>query len=268
MYVVLAGWSLLMILPWLWPVLTSVKRPDEVFGSWWPSGLSFESYRRVFTLGSFPRYLANSVITTGLLVGFNIVIDTAAAYAFAKLEFPLKKTLFAALLLTLMIPPQVNLIPLYRMMVRLHEIAPFLGADTLSGIVLPGIVNVTGIFLMRQFFASIPDSLLEAARLDGVGEWGILLRIVFPIAKPALATLTIFILLASWSAFLWPSLISASDASRTLPVGLALMAQKNTVNWPDAMAGSVITALPLAVAFAILQRRFIEGLTAGSVKDL
>jgi multiple sugar transport system permease protein len=266
-YLVLLGWAAAMVVPWLWPVLTSLKQPSDVFTSVLPPTWTVEAYTRVFGLGSFPQYFANSVIVAVAVVVLNVVLDTMAAYAFAKLDFPFRRTLFGALLVTMMVPSQVNLIPLYRMMVGLHAAVPGLGADTLSGIILPGAVNVFGIFLMRQFFESIPDSIIEAARVDGCSEWTILRRIVFPLATPAVATLMVFVLLSTWSDFLWPSIISSSEGSRTLPVGLALLAQRNTVSWPETMAGAVVTALPMALAFAVLQRRFIEGLTAGSVKD-
>lgn len=267
-YPVLVVWSVVMVIPWAWPILTSFKTPGDVFTTVLPSEWVLDAYARVFGLGSFPQYLVNSVIVALAVVLLNVGFDTMAAYAFAKLDFPFKRILFGALLITMMIPGQVNLIPLYRMMVGLHAVVPFLGADTLSGIVIPGMVNVFGIFLMRQFFASIPDSMLEAARLDGCSEWAVLRRIVFPVSGPAVVTLVIFVLLGTWNDFLWPSIISNSEASRTLPVGLALLSQRNTVSWPETMAGAVVTALPMALAFAVLQRRFIEGLTAGSVKDL
>jgi multiple sugar transport system permease protein len=126
---------------------------------------------------------------------------------------------------------------------------------------------VLGHDLMRQYIESVPDRILEAARHDGAGEFSILRRIVMPISWPAIATLVFFTGLAAWNDFLWPLIVTESDASRTLPVGLALLSKKNTVNWSETMAGTVLTALPMIVLFVILQRRFIEGLTAGSVKE-
>ncbi len=262
--------SIIMLIPFVWTVSVSFKTPEDVFAPGTgliPNPVSLQGYLNVFTLLPFPTYLRNSVIVTLAVVTANVVFDTIAAYAFAKLHFPGRNVLFGILLVTLMIPMQVNLIPLYRMMAQLHHWVPFLGIDTLSGIILPSAVQVFGIFLMRQFFATIPDSLLEAARLDGAGELTIVWRIVLPVALPAIATLTIFTLLGAWNDFLWPLLVADSDSSRTLPVGLALLSRKNTVNWPDTMAGTVITAIPMIIAFAVLQRRFIEGLTAGSVKE-
>ncbi|MEO8094276.1 MAG: carbohydrate ABC transporter permease [Pseudolysinimonas sp.] len=257
-----------MLVPWAWTLITSLKQPAEVFsGAVLPAIPTLDAYRQVVTLIPFGTYFGNSVIVTVVVVVLNVVFDTCAAYALAKLPLPGKGVLLVVLLTTLMIPMQVNIIPLYRMMVQLHSAVPFLGADTLSGIIAPSAVQVLGIFLMRQFFVSIPDSMLEAARLDGANEFSILWRIVMPVSGPAIATLVIFTGLAAWNDFLWPLIVTASDDSRTLPVGLALLAKKNTVNWPETMAATVLTALPMIVLFVILQRRFIEGLTAGSVKE-
>jgi multiple sugar transport system permease protein len=200
-------------------------------------------------------------------VGLNVIFATAAAYAFAKLKFPFRDAIFYVLLLTLMVPFQVNLIPLYSIMVKLHDVVPFLGADTYFGLVVPSAIQVFGIFLMRQFLQSIPDEILESARMDGASEWRILRSIIFPLAAPGMATLAIFAFIGAWNDFLWPLIVTSSDDMRTLPVGLALLAKRNSVNWGDTMAGTVIAAAPMIVVFLILQRRFIEGLTAGAVKD-
>ena len=271
LYAALVVSSVITLAPFAWTVSTSFKRSEDVFAP--GSGLvprpwSWSGYHDVFTLVPFAHYLANSVIVSLVVVLANIVFDTAAAYAFAKLRFPGRSLWFGVLLVTLMVPMQVNLIPLYRIMVLLHQAVPALGANTLSGIYLPSLVQVFGIFLMRQYFATIPDSILEAARIDGAGELAILRRIVFPLAAPGIATLTIFTFLATWNDFLWPLIVAGTDQSRTLPVGLALLARKNTVNWPDTMAGAVVTALPMIVIFVVMQRRFIEGLTAGVGKDV
>jgi len=270
-YVALIVSSAAMVAPMVWALSASFKRPEDVFapGSGpLPSPATTQAYRDVFSLLPFGHYLLNSIIVTGSVVLSNVLFDLCAAYAFAKLKFPGRNLLFGLLMITLTIPMQVNLIPLYRMMVWIHLRIPALGADTLSGIIAPSAIQVFGIFLMRQFFAGIPDSIIEAARLDGASELRILFRVIFPIALPGLATVTIFTFLNSWNDFLWPMIVSNSDSSRTLPVGLALLSRKNTVNWPDSMAGAVITAVPMILVFLILQRRFVEGLTAGSVKDV
>jgi len=268
-YVVLIATSLVMIVPFYWTFATSFKPAGDVFASppkWIPNPWTLENYRDVFTLLNFGRYFMNSVIVTAMIVGLNIVFDTAAAYAFAKLRFPGRNFLFFMLLVTLMVPFQVNMIPLYRIMVGLHKAVPALGVDTYSAMILPGMIQVFGIFLMRQFLASIPDEVLESARVDGASEFRILRSIIFPLAAPGMATLAIFTFLGAWNDFLWPLIATNSEKVRTLPVGLALLQQKNTVNVGDAMAGTVLTSLPMIVIFLLMQRRFIEGLTAGSVK--
>jgi ABC-type glycerol-3-phosphate transport system permease component len=268
-YALLILAAILMLGPFYWTVATSLKPAGDVFASppkWIPNPFTFQNYRDVFTLLPFGRYFVNSVVVTGLIVGLNVVFDTAAAYAFAKLRFPGRDLFFFLLLLTLMVPFQVNLIPLYRIMVSLHRFNPHLGVDTYSGIVLPGAIQVFGIFLMRQFLRSIPDEVLESARVDGASEFRILRSIVFPVAAPGMATLGIFTFLAAWNDFLWPLIVINSDQLRTMPVGLALLAQKNTINWGNTMAGTVLTSAPMILVFLVLQRRFIEGLTAGSVK--
>jgi ABC-type glycerol-3-phosphate transport system permease component len=262
--------SFLMIAPFLWALSTSFKLPGDVFAyppKFLPDPFTLNSYRNVTTLIPFPRYLLNSVIVTTFIVVLNVVFGTAAAYAFAKLRFPGRDKIFFLLLLTLMVPFQTNLIPLFKMMVELHKIVPALGADTYFGLIAPSAISVFGIFLMRGYLRSIPDEILESARMDGASEWRILRSIVFPLAVPGMATLAIFAFLGAWNDFLWPLIVTSSDEMRTLPVGLALLARRNASDWGTTMAGTIITAAPLILVFLLMQRRFIEGLTAGAVKD-
>jgi multiple sugar transport system permease protein len=269
LYAAVIGTSLLMVGPLYWMFSTSFKPSADVFASppkWIPSPWTLDNYRDVFTLLPFDRFFINSVIVTSAIVGLNIFFDTMAAYAFAKLRFPGRDVIFFLLLITLMIPFQVNLIPLYRLMVFFRDINPHLGIDSYSALILPSMIQVFGIFLMRQFFRSIPDEVIESARCDGASEFRIIWSIVLPLALPGMATLAIFTFLTAWNDFLWPLLVTSSDAHRTLPVGVALLARKNTINWGDTMAGTVLASFPLIIVFLILQRRFIEGLTAGAVK--
>jgi multiple sugar transport system permease protein len=269
LYAALIVTALLMVGPFYWMVATSFKPPGDIFASppkWVPSPWTLRNYYDVFTVFPFARFFLNSVVVATLVVGLNVVFDTAAAYAFAKLRFPGRDAIFFLLLITLMVPYQVNLIPLYRIMVRLHEISPLLGIDSYFGLVAPSAIQVFGVFLMRQFLRSIPDEILESARVDGASEFRILRSIVFPIAAPGMATLAIFTFVGAWNDFFWPLIVTTSDNWRTLPVGVALLARRNTVNWGATMAGTTITAIPMILVFLLLQRRFIEGLTAGAVK--
>jgi multiple sugar transport system permease protein len=269
LYLALIATSVVMIGPFYWMLGTSLKPAGDVFASppkWIPNPATLRNYRDVFTLLPFGRYLLNSVVVTGTIVILNVIFGTAAAYAFAKLKFPGRNVIFFALLITLMVPFQVNLIPLYRMMVTLHRINQHLGVDTYFGLIAPSAVSIFGVFLMRQFLKSIPDEVLDSARLDGASEFRIVRSIIFPLAAPGMATLAIFTFLTAWNDFLWPLIVTNSDQIRTLPVGLALLARRNTVNWGDTMAGTALAAGPMILVFIVLQRRFIEGLTAGSVK--
>jgi len=271
LYAFLVGASVLMVVPFYWTLSTAFKESANVFASppqLIPDPATLDNFEDVFTLLPFPRYFVNSVVVTGLIVLCNVVFGTMAAYAFAKLRFPGRDLIFAVLLLTLMVPFQVNLIPLYAIMVRLRDATGVIGADTYFGLVAPSAIQVFGIFLMRQFLRSIPNEILENARVDGAGEWRILRSIIFPLAAPGMATLAIFTFVGAWNDFLWPLIVTSSDEMRTLPVGLALLARRNTVNWGQTMAGTVLAAAPMIVVFLVLQRQFIEGLTAGSVKDV
>jgi multiple sugar transport system permease protein len=267
-YAALIVGAVVMLGPFFWTLATAFKPAADVFASppkWIPHPFTLQGYRDVLAL-PFPRYLLNSAIVSISIVTLNVVFATAAAYAFAKLRFPGRRLLFFVLLLTLMVPFQVNLIPLYRIMIDLHNISPLIGANTYFGLIAPSAVQVFGIFLMRQFIASIPDAILESARLDGASELRILRSIVFPIAGPAIATLAIFTFVTAWNDFLWPLIVTNTDSMRTLPVGLAMLSRKNTMNWSATMAGAVITVIPMLAVFAVLQRRFVEGLTSGAVK--
>jgi multiple sugar transport system permease protein len=267
LYAALVVAALVMIVPFYWTLSTSFKLPGDVFsGNLIPNPFTLENYQDVFRRLPFATYFLNSVIVSASIVGLNVVFGTAAAYAFAKLRFPGRDLLFFIFLLTLMVPFQVNLIPLYRIMVELHKAIPTIGVDTYFGLIAPGAIQVFGIFLMRQFLRSIPDEILESARMDGASEWRILRSIVFPLAAPGMATLAIFTFIGAWNDFLWPLIVTNSDEMRTLPVGLALLARRNTVVWGQTMAGTVVAVAPMVVIFLVLQRRFIEGLTAGSVK--
>jgi ABC-type glycerol-3-phosphate transport system permease component len=272
LYALAIGTSLLMIAPLYWMFATSFKPTADIFASppkWIPSPWTLSNYNdilRTSTDLTFDRYFVNSVIVTAAIVSLNALFDTMAAYAFAKLRFPGRDVIFFLLLITLMIPFQVNLIPLYRLMVFFRNINPHLGIDSYAALIMPSMIQVFGIFLMRQFFQSIPDEVLESARCDGASEFRIIWSVALPLALPGIATLAIFTFLSAWNDFLWPLLVTSSNLHRTLPVGVALTARRNTTNWGDTMAGTVLAAFPMIIVFLVLQRRFIEGLTAGAVK--
>jgi multiple sugar transport system permease protein len=243
---------------------SSLKLEQNVFASppqWWPNPLTLQSYINVLTRIPFLRYFTNSVIVAVVTTLGHVFFDTLAAYAFAKLTFPGRDGIFFVMLLALMVPFQVNLIPLYRIMALLHW------TDTYLALIVPNLTSIFGIFMMRQFLKSIPNELLDAARIDGCGEFGVFQKVVLPLALPGIATLIIFTFMGTWNDFLWPRIVTNSEALFTLPVGLAQLQMKNTSNEAQIMAGTVLTALPMILVFLFMQRQFIEGMTAGALKE-
>ena len=264
LYATLAVTSLLMLIPFYWMVATSLKLEQFVFAAppqWLPDPLTLEHYVAVFTRIHFERYFFNSLIVAGGITLGQAFFDTLAGYAFAKLRFPGRDTLFFLLLLGLMVPFQVNMIPLYRLISDLGWL------NSYTGLIVPSLTSIFGVFLMRQFIRSLPDELLDAARIDGCDEFGVFWRVVLPLALPGVATLVIFTFMEAWNGFLWPRLVISSEAMFTLPVGLAQLQMRNTSNWGQTMAGTTLTALPMIVVFFFMQRQFIAGLTAGAVKE-
>jgi ABC-type glycerol-3-phosphate transport system permease component len=263
-YIVLIISSIMMVIPFYWSLGTSLKLEQFVFATppqWWPDPLTLQNYIDVFTKIHFYRYFLNSVFVAVITTLAHVFFDTLAAYAFAKLTFPGRDTLFFVFLLGLMVPFQVNLIPLYRIMATLGW------TNTYLALIVPNMTSVLGIFLMRQFLMTIPNDLLDAGRIDGCDEFGVFTKIVLPLSLPGIATLIILTFMGTWNDFLWPRIVTSSEALYTLPVGLAQLQMKNTSNVAQIMAGTVLTALPMIIVFLFMQRQFIEGMTAGALKE-
>lgn len=264
LYLILIVSSILMMVPFYWTLITSFKLEQNAFltpPQWWPDPMTIQAYVHVLTRIPFRQYFLNSLIVAGIITLGHVFFDTLAAYAFAKLKFPGRDTIFFLLLFALMVPFQVNLIPLYRIMNFFHWI------DSYMALIVPNLTSIFGIFLMRQFLASIPDDLVDAGRMDGCDEFRVFWRIILPLVLPGIATLVIFTFMGAWNDFLWPRLVTSSEALFTLPVGLAQLQLKNTSNETQIMAGTVLTALPMILVFLALQRQFISGMTAGAVKQ-
>lgn len=264
-YAMLIVSSLLMIFPFYWTVTNSLKLHSNILASppqWWPNPLITYNYPNLFkNLPDFGWYFFNSALVAILVTLGQAFFSTLAGYAFAKLRFPGRNALFFALLLGMMVPFQVNLIPLYKIMDALNWL------DTYWALILPNIMSVFSVFLMRQFIKSIPDELLDAARIDGCGEFGVFWRVALPLALPGTATLVIFSFMSSWNSFLWPRIVTSSDRLYTLPVGLTQLQLRNTINYGEVLAGTTLVALPMILLFLFMQRQFIEGMTAGAVKE-
>jgi multiple sugar transport system permease protein len=255
--------SAIALFPLLWMISVSLMAPGEASTApppLVPADPTLDSYRELFTRADMAKNLVNSlglaVAATLLSLAFNV----AAGYAFAKLRFTGRDLLWRLLLGMMLIPTQVAMIPLFLMLKEAGLVNSYLG------VLVPSLANVFGIFLVRQYALSIPDELLEAARIDGASELRIFRSIVLPVLRPILVTLAIFAFLGSWNDFLWPLIVLTDDSRQTLPVALAALGREHAGDSELMMAGAVVTIVPVLALFLALQRYYIQGLLAGSVK--
>jgi sn-glycerol 3-phosphate transport system permease protein len=258
--------TLVVVLPLLWMVLASFKSPSELLTQdldVLPNSLAPNNYAEAADTVPFGRLFFNSVLVTAVGAVIKVVLAVLTAYALVFVRFPGKKVIFALVLATLMVPPQVSLLPNY---VLINDLG---GADTYWGIILPGLATGFGTFLLRQQFLTLPASIMEAAELDGASHWKRLTRIVVPISTPAIATVALVSIVFEWNEYLWPLVIVSDPNMMTLPVGLTLL--QNSESGADGyglvMAGTVLVIVPVLVVFAAFQRYIVSGLTQGAVKD-
>ncbi len=259
----LAALAAFSLFPLLWmvsasfmPAGASSVLPTPIL----PPSLTLQNYRILFSDIGMGRYLFNSVLIATCATAISVTFNLMAGYAFAKLRFRGRDALFRLLLGALVIPGQVAMLPLFLMMKPLGLI------DSYGGAIVPAMASIFGIFLVRQFARGIPDELLEAARIDGAGELRIFVTVVAPLLKPIIATLAVFSFLGTWNDFMWPLIVLTDDSLHTLPVALAGLSREHVQDNELMMAGSVVTVLPVLLLFLALQRQYMEGLLAGSLK--
>ncbi len=266
--------SLLMIILVVLCVVTLAPLLWMVSASFMPSGqantfpppflpreVTLEQYAALFTRLNLGRYLFNSALIALVVTAISTVVNSMAGFAFAKYRFRGREGIFRTLIVSMVIPAQVTMLPLFLMLNRMGLI------NTYLGVIIPGIASIFGIFLIRQFAMGIPDSLIEAARMDGASEWKIYLSVILPLCKPVLITLAIFTFMGTWNDFLWPLIVMTDNSMYTLPVALAGLSGEHVQDTELMMAGSVLTVLPVLILFAALQRYYIEGIMAGGVKE-
>ena len=259
----LAGLAVLSLFPLLWMLSVSFMHAGEASmlpPPLLPDSPTLANYRELFLRGGMARYLMNSVLLASAITAVSLLFNAMAGYAFAKLQFPGQQRLFRLLIGTLIIPGQVAMMPLFLLLKQMGLV------NTYGGVVAPAMAGIFGIFLVRQYALSIPDELLEAARIDGAGELRIFFSIVVPLLGPILASLALFTFLGSWNDFMWPLIVLTDASLQTLPVALASLAREHAQDGEMMMAGSVVTILPVLVLFLALQKYYIRGLLAGSVK--
>jgi multiple sugar transport system permease protein len=249
--------------PLLWMLSVSFMPPGQASSfppPILPRGATLDAYRQLFALEGMGRRLFNSLLLATLATLLSLSFNVTAGYAFAKLPFRGRERVFRTLLGALIIPGQVGMIPLFLMLKYMGLV------NSYAGVLVPSFASVFGIFLVRQYALSIPDELLEAARIDGASEFRTFATIVLPALMPILVTLAVFSFLGSWNDFLWPLIILSNDDLQTLPVALASLSREHRPDQELMMAGSVITLLPVLAVFLFLQRYYMQGLMAGSVK--
>ncbi|WP_096440743.1 carbohydrate ABC transporter permease [Alteribacter populi] len=252
-----------MIIPFLWMILTSLKTmgeatqlPPTIIPAIW----NWNSYVQVFDYMPFLHFYWNTILmTAGRTIG-QLILCSLAAYAFARIAFPGRNILFLITLSVLMVPLQAYAIPQFLIMVELDWL------NTLKALIVPGLFSAFGVFLLRQFFMSLPKELDEAAKIDGCNHFQIFFYILLPLTKPALISLSIFTILWSWNDLLWPLIVNSSPSKLPLSAGLASLQGQYATNFPILMAGSLLAIWPMIVIFIFLQRYFIEGITMGSSK--
>jgi multiple sugar transport system permease protein len=264
LHVALIAGLVLMAMPFVWMILGSFKTTSElrqVPPTWIPKNPTTANYSELFDRLNFPRYFFNSAVVAVAVTLGNVVFCSMFGYALAKLDFPGKRVLFGLTLATLMIPAFVTFMPLFVLVTNLGL------ANTHAGLILPFLAGAFGVFLMRQYITSFPDELLDAARVDGAGEYSIFFRIVLPNCGPAIATVAVLTFIANWNSFLWPLVVASTEDKYTLPVALALFSVgQQESNLGLQMAGAVVVVLPLLVLFFAMQRYVIQGIATSGLK--
>jgi multiple sugar transport system permease protein len=275
-YLLLIPGAIIFVAPFAWLVSASFQHTGDIFSgpiNWIPENPTVDGYVEFSATGAL-QWFTNSAFVATTVTVLQLFLNSMCAFAFAKLKFPGRDAIFLVILATMMVPGQMLIIPNY---VILQHI-PFFGdndmfgngghglLDSYAGLIVPGVVSAFGIFLLRQFMVSIPDELLDAARIDGASEFRVYWQVVLPLCKPVLAATAIFTFMAAWEDFLWPLIILSDPAKFTAPLGLAMFVMKNQTDWGMLLAGSVIATLPMVIVFMIFQRQFVQGVAMSGIK--
>ena len=259
----LAVMAAITLFPLAWMLAVSLMAPGEASAyppPLLPRDATLANYRELFGRAGMARYLVNSLVLTVGATVLSLAFNVAAGYAFAKLRFRGRAQLFRLMLGALVIPSQVAMVPLFLLLKQMGLV------NTYGGVIVPAMASIFGIFLVRQYALSIPDDLLDAARIDGASELHIFRAIVVPVLKPIIVTLAVFTLLGTWNDFMWPLIVLSDQDLYTLPVALASLSREHVADNELMMAGAVVTTLPVLAVFLLLQRYYVQGLMAGSVK--
>lgn len=264
LHIVLLGGAVTMVAPFVWMVSSSLKKNLEVFHippTLIPAVPQWHNYIEIFKVVPYSRWFLNSTFIAVTQTVLYLFVASLAGYTFSRLRFPGREAIFTLYLATLMVPGEVTLIPKFILMKELHLI------DTFAAVILPGAFNAYGVFLLRQFFMTLPDSLEEAAILDGASYFRIYWNIILPLAGPALATLGLFSFMGAWNDFLWPLIVINSENMKPLSVGLASFHGLYETNWPYLMAASTVALIPIVLIFIVAQKYFVQGIALTGLKE-
>lgn len=262
-YVFLSAGAVMMVLPFYWMIITAFKTPEQVTQMppvWWPSSLLLDNFRYVLGSGEFARYIFNSMLVTVVSVSLTVVVTILTAFAFSRLKFPGRDFIFALFLGFMMVPFELLAITNYTTIVKLHQI------DTYQALIVPYIANILYIFILRNFFLEIPDSLYYAARVDGSSNSKYLWRVMVPIAKPAIITIVLLNSIDSWNSFLWPMLVTNESRMRTVTVGLTSFVQAAGIRYERLMAAAFIVVIPMVVLFFFARKYIVTAVAQGGIK--
>jgi ABC-type glycerol-3-phosphate transport system permease component len=251
----------LVLTPVLWAILSAFKSRADIFaGDVWPRRWSLENFDDLLSKTLYLRWMLNSLVVALASTALGLLFCSLGGYAFAKFDFPGKTVMFWIVIASVSIPAFTTVIPLFGWLARLGLL------DTYIVLILPFAANAFGIFLMRQYAVAIPTELLDAGRIDGAGEFRLYWSVVLPLLRPALGTVGVLIFIASWNSYIWPLVMMRTDEMLTLPVGVATLKGDQLPEYGMLMAASVLSSVPIIIAFLIMQRQFIAGLTQGAVK--
>lgn len=263
LWVTMAVLAVLVSFPLVWMVLSSFKPNEELWRvtpTLWPENPTLDGYRHIFTQMPFARYFLNSLFVATATTVLAVLTSAIAGYVFAKFDFRGKNLLFMCILASMMIPGTVMIVPRY---VLINTIG---WTDTYMALIIPQGITVFGIFLMRQYMHGIPSDYIDAARVDGMSEFGIFAQIILPLCKPALSALAILSFIGSWDALLWPLVVISSDSMRTLPMGIAGLATVHSPLLTLMLPAATVTVIPIIIVFAIFQRQFVNAMTSSGLK--
>lgn len=262
-YAFLSAGALMMVLPFYWMIITAFKTPEQVTQMppmWWPPSLMFDNFQYVLGSGEFARYIFNSMLVTVVSVSLTVLVTILTAFAFSRLKFPGRDLIFSLFLGFMMVPFELLAITNYTTIVKLHQI------DTYQALIVPYIANILYIFILRNFFLEIPDSLYHAARVDGSSNGKYLWRVMVPIAKPAIITIVLLNSIDSWNSFLWPMLVTNESRMRTVTVGLTSFVQAAGIRYERLMAAAFIVVIPMVVLFFFARKYIVTAVAQGGIK--